>query len=135
MPSVDPNFYCHHLNIYPSTKLVAQKKRKIRPEKWGAATKQVNELLKASIIRKLQYATCLSNVVLALKSNGKWRMYIDYTDFNKFCLKNPFSLPDINKLVDNSSGYQLLSFMDAYSGYNQIPMFFPDEKKMAFITD
>jgi len=62
-------------------------------------------------------------------------MCTDYTDLNKFCLKDLFPLPDIDRLVDNSSGYQLLSFMDAYSGYNQIPMFPPDEEKTAFITN
>jgi len=62
-------------------------------------------------------------------------MCTDYTDRNKFCLKDPFPLPDINRLVDNSSGYQLLSFMDDYSGYNQIPMFPLDEEKTAFIID
>jgi len=42
---------------------------------------------------------------------------------------------DIDSLVDNSSGYQLLSFMDAYSSYNQIPMYPLDEEKITFITD
>ncbi|XP_019434088.1 PREDICTED: uncharacterized protein LOC109340804 [Lupinus angustifolius] len=31
--------------------------------------------------------------------------------------------------------YQYMSFMDAYSGYNQIPMYPPDQEKTAFITD
>jgi hypothetical protein len=44
-------------------------------------------------------------------------------------------LPCIDKLVDNSAGYKYLSFMDAYSGYNQIPMHPKDQEKTAFITD
>jgi len=135
MPGIDPDFYCHHLNVYPGTKPVAQKKRKIGPEKQAAVATQVNELLKDGIIKKLQYATWLSNVVLVLISNGKWRMCTNYTNLNKFCLKDPFPLPDINKLVDSSSGYELFSFMDAYSGYNQIPMYPPDKEKMAFTTN
>ena len=38
-------------------------------------------------------------------------------------------------MVDNASGYDLLSFMDAYSGYNQIRMHLEDEEKTAFMTD
>ena len=38
------------------------------------------------------------------------------------CPKDVYSLPNMYRLVDNSAGYKLLSFMDAYSGYNQIPM-------------
>jgi len=135
MPGIDPEFCCHHLNVYPGTKPVAQKKRKLGPAKQAVAAAQVNELLQAGIIRELQYTTWLSNVVLVHKSNGKWRMCTDYTDLNKFCPKDPFPLPDIDRLVDNSSGYQLLSFVDAYSGYNQILMYPPDEEKTAFITD
>jgi hypothetical protein len=48
-------------------------------------------------------------------------MCVDYTGLNRVCPKDAYLLPNIDKLVDNSSGYRLLSFMDAYSGYNQIP--------------
>ena len=69
------------------------------------------------------------------KANGKWRMCTDYTDLNKACPKDHLPLPCIHKLVDNSAGYKYLSFMDAYSGYNQIPMYPQDQEKTAFITD
>ncbi|GAU35417.1 hypothetical protein TSUD_375070 [Trifolium subterraneum] len=51
------------------------------------------------------------------------------------CLKDAYPLPNIDKLVDNSSGFKLLSFMDAYSGYNQIKMAEIDKKKTAFMTE
>ncbi|RDX82709.1 hypothetical protein CR513_36465, partial [Mucuna pruriens] len=69
------------------------------------------------------------------KANGKWRMCTDYTDLNKACPKDPYPLPSIDRLVDGASGFVLLSFMDAYSGYNQIKMHPQDETKTAFITD
>jgi hypothetical protein len=69
------------------------------------------------------------------KANEKWRMCTDYTDLNKACPKDPFPLPCIDKLVDNSAGYKYLSFLDAYSDYNQIPMAPEDLDKTAFITD
>ena len=74
-------------------------------------------------------------MVKVKKANGKWRMCTDYTDLNKACPKDPFPLPCIDKLVDNSTGYKYLSFMDAYSGYNQIPMHPVDQEKTEFITD
>ncbi|RDY05633.1 hypothetical protein CR513_10508, partial [Mucuna pruriens] len=69
------------------------------------------------------------------KASGKWRMCTDYTDLNKACPKDPYPLPSIDRLVDGVSGFALLSFMDAYSGYNQIQMHPHDEEKTAFITD
>jgi hypothetical protein len=69
------------------------------------------------------------------KAKGKWRMCTDYTNLNKACPKDPFPLPYIDKLVDNWVGYKYLYFMDAYSGYNQIPMHPEDQEKNAFITN
>ena len=89
----------------------------------------------ANFISEAKYTTWISNVVLVKKSNGKWRMCVDYTDFNRACPKDAYHLPNIDKLVDNSSGYKLLSFMDAYSGYNQIPMADENKKKTTFMTE
>jgi hypothetical protein len=62
-------------------------------------------------------------------------MCVDFTDLNKACPKDSFPLPRIDALVDSTSGYKLLSFMDAFSGYNQILMHPEDRAKTAFITD
>ncbi|RDY05099.1 Retrovirus-related Pol polyprotein, partial [Mucuna pruriens] len=62
-------------------------------------------------------------------------MCTDYTDLNKVCPKDPYPLPNIDRLVDSVSGYEFLSFMDAYSGYNQIRMHPDDEEKTTFITN
>ena len=105
------------------------------PERTEAIEKQVKELLEAEFIQEIRYAEWLSNVVMVKKANGRWRMCTDYTDLNKACPKDPFPLPCIDKLVENSAGYKYLSFMDAYSGYNQIPMHPEDQEKIAFITD
>jgi len=61
-------------------------------------------------------------------------MCIDYTNLNKACPKDPFPLPRIDQIVDSTSGCDLLSFLDAYSGFHQIPMCKEDEEHTAFIT-
>jgi dsDNA-binding SOS-regulon protein len=61
-------------------------------------------------------------------------MCIDYTSLNKACPKDPFPLPRIDQIMDSTSGYDLLCFLDAYSGFYQIPMSREDEKNTAFIT-
>ena len=64
------------------------------------------------------YPDWLANVVIVKKSNGKWRMYVDFIDLNKACLKDSFPLPQIDQLVDSIVGHKLSSLMDAFSGYN-----------------
>ncbi|XP_019418546.1 PREDICTED: uncharacterized protein LOC109329329 [Lupinus angustifolius] len=97
-------------------------------------TQKISELLEVDFIQEIAYTTWLSNVVQVKKPSKKWSMCVDYTDLNNVCPKDLYPLPNIDHLVDNSSGYQFLSFMDAYSGYNQIPLYPPDQDKTAFIT-
>ena len=60
-------------------------------------------------------------------------MCVDFTDLNKACPKDSYPLPRIDQLVDSTAGHQLLSFMDAFSGYNQIKMDEADQEKTSFI--
>ncbi|XP_048622686.1 uncharacterized protein LOC125595004 [Brassica napus] len=71
----------------------------------------------------------------ATVKNGKWRVCVDFTDLNKACPKDCFPLPHIDLLVEATAGNKLLSFMDAFSGYNQIMMNPDDREKTPFITD
>ena len=61
-------------------------------------------------------------------------MCVDYTDINNACLKDSFPLPRINQIVEVSTGHGMLSFLDAFSGYHQIPMYPSDVEKTSFIT-
>lgn len=69
------------------------------------------------------------------KPNGKWYICVDFTNFNKACPKDSFSLPWIDTLVDSMAGHQTLSFMDAFSGYNQIKMHEANQERKTFVTD
>jgi len=72
---------------------------------------------------------------MVTKSNDKWRMCVDYKDLNKACPKDSYPLPNIDRLVDGAVGHKVLSFLDAYSGYNQISMHPKDKEKTAFTTN
>jgi hypothetical protein len=60
-------------------------------------------------------------------------MCIDYTDLNKHCSKDPFGLPRIDEVIDSTVSYELLSFLDCYSGYHQISLREEDQIKTSFI--
>ena len=59
---------------------------------------------------------------------------MDYTDLNEACSKDSFPLPRIDHIVDASTWHGMLSFLDAFSGYHQIPMHPSDAEKTTFIT-
>ena len=96
---------------------------------------EVSKLIQARAIREVNYLDWLANVVLVKKANGKWRLCIDFTDVNRDCPKDSFPLPWIDLMVDATAGHELLSFMDAFSGYNQIRMDHSDQEKTSFMTE
>ena len=85
-------------------------------------------------IWEVYYPGWLTNVVMVKKANGKWRMCVNFTDLNKACPKDSYPLPRIDQLVDTIMGHKLLSFMDAFSGYNQIRMDEANQKNTSFVT-
>ena len=94
----------------------------------------MDNLLKARFIREIKYLEWLANVVVVSKIDEKWRVCVDYTDLNEACPKDSFPIPRIDQIVDVSAGHGMLSFLDAFSRYHQIPMHPPDVEKIAFIT-
>lgn len=95
---------------------------------------EVHKLLQANFIREVEYPSWLTNMVMVKRLSGKWRMCVDYTDLNKACPKDCYPLPFIDTLVDWTSGFELLSFMDAFSGYHQIKMKQSDQIYTLFIV-
>jgi hypothetical protein len=61
-------------------------------------------------------------------------MCVDYTDLNKHCPKDPFGLPQIDQVIDSTAGYDLLCFLDCYSGDHQIAIKEENQEMTAFIT-
>jgi len=135
MPGIDPDFLCHRLTMDPKVRPVRQRRSKFNEERRQVIKEETKKLLSVGHIREIQYLEWLANMVLVKKANGKWRMCVDFTDLNKACLKDLYPLPSIDALVDSASGCRMLSFLDAFSGYNQIKMHPRDECKMAFMIE
>src|ERR1044072_1224210 len=132
---LDPTLICHKLSVNTNVMPIAQRKRKMGEEKRKVVKIETDRLLEVKFIREVKYPTWLANVVMGKKANRKWRMCTDYTDLNKHCPKDAHPLPNIDLLVDRASGFKVLSLMDVFSGYNQIPMHPVDEENTAFMTE
>jgi hypothetical protein len=68
------------------------------------------------------------------KKNGQIRCCVDFRNLNKACPKDEFPLPNMDLLIDSAAGHAMFSFMDGFSGYNQIRMSTRDAEKTAFRT-
>ncbi|KAK0606812.1 hypothetical protein LWI29_004626 [Acer saccharum] len=109
MPGISRSVISHNLAVDEKSKPVVQKRRSFNPERNATIKEEISKLLVAGSIREVKCPEWVAN--------------------------DSFPLPRIDQLVDVTAGHETLSFMDAYSGYNQIKMHKPDEEKTAFTTD
>lgn len=134
MPEIHPLIASHRLSVIPSSRPIRQKIRRFHSDRQKAIQAEVEKLLVARFIRKVEYLEWLANLVVVPKKWGKWQVCVDYTNLNDACLKDNFSLPQIDQIVDSTTGHDMLSFIDAFSSYHQIPMFEWDDEKTSFVT-
>ena len=95
-PGIDPDFICHHLNVNPSIPPRKQLPRRSSKDHYEAVKEEVTKLKQVRAIKEVFYPEWLANTVVVKKKIRKWRVCVDFTDLNKACPKNPFSLPQIN---------------------------------------
>ena len=113
---------------------VKQKLRRVKPEMLLKIKEKVKKQLDAGFLEVAKYPQWVANIVPVPKKDGKVRMCVDYRDLNRASPKDNFPLPHIDTLVDNTAKHSLFSFMDGFSGYNQIRMAPEDMEKTTFLT-
>nr|XP_027191080.1 uncharacterized protein LOC101494924 [Cicer arietinum] len=134
MPGLDTNIVEHKLPLKPEYTPIKQKLRRMRPDMSLKIREEVKKQFDAGFLAVAKYPQWVANIVPVPKKDGKVRMCVDYRDLNKASPKDDFPLPHIDVLVDSTAQYSLFSFMDGFSGYNQIKMAPEDMEKTTFIT-
>jgi len=134
MPGLDPQVVMHHLNIKPDAKPVKQQQRQFWPDIMEAIKAEVQKLIECGFILEEQNPDWVANIVPVLKKNEKIWVCIDFRDFHIACPKDEFQLPITVVMIDNTCGFERMSFMNGFSGYNQIKMYPNDKKHTSFRT-
>ena len=106
----------------------------MRPEMLEKIKAEVMKQFDIGFLVVTSYPQWVANVVPVPKKDGKVRMRVDYRDLNRVSPKDDFPLPHIDVLVDNTAQHKIFSFMDGFSGYNQIKMAPEDMEKTTFVT-
>ena len=120
MSDIDPWIVAHEIKTYARANPVRQKLRLIHPKKVAAIKLEVEKLLKASFIYPVPLTEWVSNIVLVTKKQGTIQVCVDYRDLNKACPKENYPTPFIDQIIDDCARCEIFSFMDGFSGYNQI---------------
>ncbi|MCO5548236.1 hypothetical protein L7F22_001693 [Adiantum nelumboides] len=94
-----------------------------------------HEALKAGFKQAHNFRTQSDCEVLAhLKKDGTFRMCVDYRSLNKITIKNRFTIPRIDDILDKLQGARIFSRIDLKSGYHEIRIAPEDVHKTAFGT-
>jgi hypothetical protein len=86
----------HKLEIRQGYPPIRQKKGGQAPDRAKAILKEVHKLVDTGIMREVYYHDWLSNPMMVKKSDGSWRMCVDFTDLNKACPQDCYPLPEID---------------------------------------
>ena len=130
---LDPSIVQHHFPLLPHARPVKQKLRRLHL-RWSLQVKEEIQKQLNVFISMVEYLEWLANVVPISKKDDKVKVCVDFRNLNKASPKDDFSFPHIDMLVDSIVGHAMLSFIDGFSGYNQILMALKDREKTSFIT-
>ncbi|MCO5569594.1 hypothetical protein L7F22_023310 [Adiantum nelumboides] len=134
MQRLDPNFYQHQIHLNLDAVPMKQHSYRMNPNLAKQVKVEIDWLLQVSFITSIDNSEWLSPIVVVPKKNKKIRIYVDYRKLNAATVPDPFLLPFLDSILDDVTRREMYSFLDGFSGYNQIQMALEDQAKTAFIT-
>ncbi|KAK2416228.1 hypothetical protein QL285_038643 [Trifolium repens] len=132
MPGLSREMVELKLPIKAGKKPVKQLPRRFAPDIMSKIKEEIKRLLKSKFIRAARYVEWLANIIPVIKKNGTLRVCIDFRDLNNATPKDEYAMPVAEMLIDSAAGFEFLSMLDGYSGYNQIFIAEEDVSKTAF---
>ena len=112
---------------------VAERPRRLSPEKLKAAKAEFQRLVKAGICRPSS-SPWASPIHMVPKKDGSWRICGDYRRLNAITVPDKFPVPHLHDCSSNLRGKVIFSKLDLHQAYNQIPVASEDIPKMAVVT-
>jgi ribonuclease HI len=134
LKTFDTEVIQHKIPLNKDTKPFRQKLRSFNPLLLPTMEKEIKKLLDARIIIPLRYSEWIANLVPVRKKNGEIRLCVDFRNLNKCSRKDNYPLPKMEHMLQKVSGSKVMSFIDGFSGYNQIAVHPEDREKTAFTT-
>ena len=122
MRGLDPQLYQHQIPLSTDAKPVAQRRYRMNPNYAAKVKDEIDKLLRVGFIQPVKQATWLSPILVVPKKNGKIRVCVDYRKLNAVTVTDAFPLPFTDGVLDAVAGHEVYSFLDGFSGYNQVRM-------------
>jgi len=124
----------HKIPLKKESTPFKKKLRSISPLLLPIMEKEIKKILNAQIIIPLRYSEWVVNFVHVRKKNGEMRLCVDFRILNKCSKKENYPFSKMDHILQRVSGASVMSFIDGFSGYNQISVHPNDREKTAFAT-
>ncbi|XP_023806938.1 uncharacterized protein K02A2.6-like [Oryzias latipes] len=126
--------FIHKVKVLQTAVPVRQKLRRLPFSVRSAVSEELNRLLSAGVIERIDASPWVSPIVVTQRKNGKIRMCVDLREPNKAIVVDSFPLPHMEELLSALTGATLFSTIDLESAYHQV-LLHPDSRDLtAFIT-
>ena len=132
MKGLSPTLCTDRIYINEGCLPLCQPQRRINPSLREIVKNKLQKFLDASFIYPISDSKQVSPLVIVPKKGGKWRICVDYRELNKATNKDHFPLPFIDQVLDTLAGKKYFSFLDGYSGQNQIDIALEEQEKTTF---
>jgi hypothetical protein len=135
-----PKFGEHHIELEENPRPVCQRQYWLNPKYSLMVKEDIDKLLEAGFIYPVNNTEWVSPIVVVPKKKGpdgtvKIRVCQDYRKLNAATKKDYYPLPFMDMILDHVAGNGFYSFLDGFSGYNQVHIRSQDQLYMTFITD
>jgi hypothetical protein len=120
MSGINPSIIEHEIETYTDAKPIQKRLRVVNPQKAPTIKAEVKKLLNFGFIYPVSLNEWVSNPIPVNKKTGRIYVCMDFRYLKKACPKDNFPTPFIDQILDECAGSEVFSFIDGFSGYNQI---------------
>ncbi|MCO5603598.1 hypothetical protein L7F22_057749 [Adiantum nelumboides] len=135
MKGVPPSMVQHTIPMISTAKPLQQRPYSMNPKYAKIIQEELEKLIECGFIYPIEHSEWVSPIVIVPKKNGKLRVCVDLKKVNAATRRDHYPLPYSEHVLERVAGKEAYSFLDGYSGYNQITIALEDQAKTTFITE
>ena len=120
LKGVDPSVVTHNIPMTPDATPVKQRPYPMNPKHAHAVKEEIDKLMRVGFIYEIEHTDWVSPIVIVMKKNGKIRVCVNYKKVNAATKRDNYPLPYTKHMLERVAGKEAYSFLDGFSGYNQV---------------
>ncbi|MCO5554904.1 hypothetical protein L7F22_008442 [Adiantum nelumboides] len=135
LKGVDPAVCQHTIPLWEDAKPSKHRPYSYNDNYVAKINEEIDRLKEAGFIFEIEHTEWVSPLVVVPKKNGKLRVCVNLKKVNAATIRDNYPLPITDHVIETVAGAEAYSFLDGFSGYNQVSIDIRDQHKTAFATE